>query len=134
MNKYLSFLILSIIVATSSALAQSEWPTSGWTSTTASEVDLNPKVLSTLDADIEQGKYGYVDSMLIIRGGKVAFERYYDRDYNSIYQKEASTPGPLVVRDPTGPYNYFNSWWHPYLQYGKLHTTPTHYDDRPRVE
>jgi len=122
MNKYLSFLILSIIVATSSALAQSEWPTSGWTSTTASEVDLNPKVLSTLDADIEQGKYGYVDSMLIIRGGKVAFERYYDRDYNSIYQKEASTPGPLVVRDPTGPYNYFNSWWHPYLQYGKLHT------------
>ncbi len=26
------------------------------------------------------------------------------------------------MRDPTGPYNYFNSWWHPYLQYGKLHT------------
>lgn len=122
MNKYLRFLILSIIVATTPALAQSEWPTSGWTSTTASEVDLNPKVLSTLDADIAQGKYGYVDSMLIIRGGKVAFERYYDRDYNSIYQKKASTPGPLVVNDPTGPYNYFNSWWHPYLQYGKLHT------------
>jgi CubicO group peptidase (beta-lactamase class C family) len=122
MNKYLRFLILSIIVATTPALAQSEWPTSGWTSTTASEVDFNPKVLSRLDADIAQRKYGYVDSMLIIRGGKVAFERYYDHDYNSIYQKEASTPGPLVVRDQTGPYNYFNSWWHPYLQYGKLHT------------
>lgn len=122
MNRYLSLLILSIIIATSPVLAQSAWPTKGWTLTTPFEVNLDPKVLSTLDADIAQGKYGYVDSMLVIRSGKIAFERYYSRDYNSIYQKEASTPGPLVVRDPTGPYNYFNSWWHPYLQYGKLHT------------
>ncbi|MFQ3199196.1 MAG: hypothetical protein ACI8R9_001809 [Paraglaciecola sp.] len=122
MNRYLSFLILSVIVATLPALAQSEWPTSGWTLTTPPEVGLDPNVLSAVDADIRQGKYGYVDSMLVIRNDKVAFERYYERDYNSIYQKEASTPGPLVVRDPTGPYNYFNSWWHPYFQKGKLHS------------
>jgi hypothetical protein len=60
--------------------------------------------------------------MLVIRGGKLAYERYYGRDYGSIYQKEASTPGPLVVRDPTGPYNYFNSWWHPYVKKGNLHS------------
>jgi CubicO group peptidase (beta-lactamase class C family) len=122
MNRYLTSSILSLILVTSPVLAQSEWPTRGWSSTTPSEVGLDAKVLAAFDADISQGKYGYVDSMLVIRNGKVAYERYYERDYGSIYHEEASTPGPLVVRDPTGPYNYFNSWWHPYLQKGKLHT------------
>ena len=122
MNRYFSCLIICVVVATLPTLAQSEWPTKGWTLTTPPEVGLDPNVLSALDADIGRGKYGYVDSMLVIRSGKIAFERYYGRDYSSIYQKEASTPGPLVIRDPTGPYNYFNSWWHPYLQKGKLHT------------
>jgi CubicO group peptidase (beta-lactamase class C family) len=122
MNRYLTSSILSLILVTSPVLAQSEWPTRGWSSTTPSEVGLDAKVLAAFDADISQGKYGYVDSMLVIRNGKVAYERYYERDYGSIYHEEASTPGPLVVRDPTGPYNYFNSWWHPYFQKGKLHT------------
>ena len=122
MNRYLSYLILSFVLVTSPVLAQDEWPTRGWILTTPPEVGLDPDVLSAFDADVSQGKYGYVDSMLVIRHGKVAYERYYGRDYGSIYNKEASTPGPLVVRDPTGPYNYFNSWWHPYFQKGKLHT------------
>ena len=122
MNKYLTFLIVSFIFWASPLLAQSEWPTKEWTLTTPPSVGLDPKVLSALDADIEQGKYGYVDSMLVIRSGKLAYERYYGRDYGSIYQKEASTPGPLVVRDPTGPYNYFNPWWHPYVKKGNLHS------------
>ena len=122
MNRYLSYLILSVVLVTSPVLAQSEWPTRGWTLTTPPEVGLDPGVLSAFDADVGEGKYGYVDSMLVIRNGKVAYERYYGRDYGSIYHEEASTPGPLVVRDPTGPYNYFNSWWHPYFQKGKLHT------------
>lgn len=122
MNRYLTSSILSLILVTSPVVAQSEWPTRGWVSTTPPEVGLDAKVLAAFDADIGEGKYGYVDSMLVIRHGKVAYERYYGHDYGSIYQKEASTPGPLVVRDPSGPYNYFNSWWHPYYQKGTLHT------------
>lgn len=122
MNKYLTFLIVSFIFWAPPLLAQSEWPTKEWALTTPPSVGLDPKVLSALDTDIEQGKYGYVDSMLVIRSGKLAYERYYGRDYGSIYQKEASTPGPLVVRDPTGPYNYFNPWWHPYVKKGNLHS------------
>ena len=122
MNRYFSCLIISVVFTTLPVLAQSEWPTEGWTLTTPPKVGLDPNVLSALDADIGQGKYGHIDSMLVIRNGKMAFERYYGHDYGSIYKKEASTPGPLVVSDPTGPYNYFNAWWHPYLQKGKLHT------------
>lgn len=110
------------MIVTSPAVAQSEWPTRGWPSTTPPEVGLDAKVLAAFDADIDEGKYGYVDSMLVIRHGKVAYERYYGHDYKSIYSEEARTPGALVVNDPTGPYNYFNAWWHPYYRKGTLHT------------
>ena len=115
-------LILSIIRCSGSLLAQAHWPTTDWHLTAPEEVGLDAAVLSTLDTDISQGEYGYVDSMLVIRHGLLAYERYYRHDYNRIYQREATTPGPLVVRHTTGPYNYFNAWWHPYLKKGNLHS------------
>lgn len=114
--------ILTLILATAPLAAQGEWPTRGWAMTTPPEVGLDAKVLASFDADIGEGKYGYVDSMLVIRHGKVAYERYYGHDYERIYSEEASTPGSLVVNDPTGPYNYFNSWWHPYYRESTLHS------------
>lgn len=121
-TRYVASSILSLILATSPVFAESEWPTRGWQSTTPPEVGLDANVLASFDADIGEGKYGYVDSMLVIRHGKVAYERFYGHDYGSIYGLESRTPGPLVVHDPTGPYNYFNSWWHPYYRKGTLHT------------
>ena len=118
----IAFAVLGLALATSAANAETEWPTQGWTSTTPSEVGLDVRVLGAFDADISEGKYGYIDSLLVIRYGKVAYERYYGHDYGTIYAKEAKTPSPLMVRDPSGPYNYFNPWWHPYFRKGDLHT------------
>src|SRR5262249_53545298 len=39
-----------------------------------------------------------------------------------IYGEQAKNPGPLNPHDPTGPYNYFNPWWHPFYRRGDLHT------------
>jgi len=119
---YSAFSLFGLVLLASSAVAQTEWPTRGWTMTTPPEVGLDAKVLADFDADIGDGKYGYIDSMLVIRHGKIAYERYYGHDYESIYGKEARTPGPLVVHDPSGPYNYFNAWWHPYYHRSTLHT------------
>jgi CubicO group peptidase (beta-lactamase class C family) len=105
-----------------SAGAQSQWPTRAWPSSSPRALGLDPNVLGRLDADIAGGKHGYVDSMLIIRHGQIAYERTYKRDYGSIYGREARTPGPLNAHDPSGPYNYFNPWWHPFYQRGDLHT------------
>ena len=115
-------LILALILAASSVVAQDEWPTREWSTATPSEVGLDAEVLDALDADIRSGEYAYVDSMLVIRHGKVAYERYYEHDYASIYGEESRTPGPLLVNDPSGPYNYFNPWWHPYYQRSSLHS------------
>ncbi len=105
-----------------SPTAQSQWPTKTWPSSAPRAVGLDPTILARLDADIASGKYGYVDSMLVIRHGKVAYERTYKHDYANIYRQEARTPGPLNAHDPSSPYNYFNPWWHPYYRRGDLHT------------
>jgi CubicO group peptidase (beta-lactamase class C family) len=60
--------------------------------------------------------------MLVIRHGKVAYDRSYPRDYDKIYEGSVRQAGALNAQDFTGPYNYFNPWWHPFYRRGDLHT------------
>jgi CubicO group peptidase (beta-lactamase class C family) len=60
--------------------------------------------------------------MLVIRHGKVAFDAKYAHDYGVIYGDSAKVTNALNAHDPTGPFNYFNPWWHPYYRRGDLHT------------
>lgn len=123
MMPYLKPLLLSVALLSAQHLAaQSAWPTRAWPSAAPASVGLDAKVLTALDADIAAGKYGYVDSMLVIRHGKVAFERTYKHDYDRIYGQEARTPGALNAHDPSSPYNYFSPWWHPFYRRGDLHS------------
>ena len=122
MMRMTKLLVLGALLSVQPVNAQGVWPTKGWPSATPAAVGLSAKVLESLDADIAAGKYGYVDSMLVIRHGQVAFERSYKHDYDGIYAQEARTPGPLNAHDPSGPYNYFNTWWHPFYRRGDLHT------------
>ena len=85
-------------------------------------VGLSEEALSAIHQDIQNGRYGYIDAFLVARHGKMVFEQYYEHDYPSIYRQEAATPGALVVNDPSGPYNYFNPWWHPYYRNTTLHS------------
>jgi len=116
-NFVLVILGVSILVCGASAQGPESWPIS-----TPQAVGLDPKVLAELDADIAAGKYGYVDSMLVIRNGRLVYDRSYPHDYRQIYGKEAKEPGALNAHDPTGPYNYFNPWWHPFYRRGDLHS------------
>jgi CubicO group peptidase (beta-lactamase class C family) len=111
------------LAASAQARAQATWPTKGWPVATPQAVGLNPKVLDSLDAEIASGRYGYVDRMLVIRRGRVAFDRAYTHDYDRIYADSMhATGGALNPHDETGPYNYYNPWWHPYYRREGLHT------------
>ena len=96
---------------------QSDWPTA-----TPKSVGIDAKALAAFDAEIAAGKFGYIDSVTIIRHGKLVFEKRYPHDYEKIYGEDAKKQSPLNPHDPTGPYNYFNPWWHPWYQRGDLHT------------
>jgi len=121
MQKTALAVFLAALIA-ASATAQNQWPTKRWPTSTPAAVGLDAKVLAELDADIASGKYGYVDSLLVIRRGKVVYDRSYKHDYDRIYGQQAKETGPLNAHDLSGPYNYYNSWWHPFYRRGDLHT------------
>jgi len=108
--------------APSSALAQGSAPKGNWPVVSPASVGLNKAVLDSLDAEIAAGKYGFIDRMLVIRHGKVAFDKAYVNDYMKAYGDSAKVKNALNAHDVTGPFNYFNTWWHPYYQRGDLHT------------
>src|ERR1700757_1793433 len=103
------------------AQAREKAPAKEWPIAQPSAVGLDPAALTALDADIASGKYGLVDSMLIIRDGKQALARSYAHDYAKIYGELARHEGPLN-HDVNGPYNYFSAEFHPYYQHSDLHT------------
>lgn len=114
--------IFSVAFLISTVSAQNQWPTNGWTKSTPADVGLDASILAKLDSEIVAGKLGYVDGMLIIRNGKLAYERTYKHNYDEIYDAEALKRGALNAHDPGGQYNYFNPWWHPFYRRGDLHS------------
>ena len=107
--------VVSLVRAQEKAGAK-EWPVAA-----ADAVGLDAVALAGLDADIAAGKYGLVDSLLVIREGKQALARTYAHDYGKIYGELARKEGPLN-HDVKGPYNYFSAEFHPYYQHSDLHT------------
>ena len=115
-------LIGAALLALTFGAAAEETRSNEWQIAQPAVVGLSEGSLSAIHKDIESGRYGYIDAFLVARHGKLVFEQYYGHDYPSIYGQEAATPGALVVNDPSGPYNYFNPWWHPYYRHTKLHS------------
>lgn len=114
--------LLSAFALAESTSGQSQWPTQHWATSSPAAEGFDPERLAGFDAEIAAGKYGFVDHMLVIRHGKIVYDRTYSHDYGKIYGREAAERGPLNAHDPTGPYNYFNPWWHPFYQRSDLHS------------
>jgi len=122
-NAFLGCVALATVVSILPPHARPQEKTSGRERPVAEPavVGLDAAALGALDADIAAGKYGLVDSLLIIRDGKQALARSYAHDYGKIYGELAKHEGPLN-HDVNGPYNYFSAEFHPYYQHSDLHT------------
>ena len=120
-SRFVAVLAFSVAIA-SPARAQTAWPTKGWPTATPQAVGLDAKVLAGLDSEITSGRYGNVDRILVIRHGRVALDKSYQHDYDRIYADSVHVTGPLNAHDESGPYNYYNPWWHPYYRRGNLHS------------
>lgn len=113
--------LLLVVALPAPATAQPK-ASGGWPTATPAAVGVNARVLDSLDREIARGDYGHVDRMVVIRHGKLVSDRHYAWNYDSLYADSARTPNPLNAGDLTGPYNYFNPWWHPTWRRGDLHS------------
>ena len=116
-----SLLLFPLLTAFAASTA-AQRVVAGWPTATPAAAGVNGRVLDSIAAEIGRGDYGYVDRMVVIRGGRMVFDRSFRHDYDAIYADSAKTPNALNASDPTGPYNYFNPWWHPTWRRGDLHT------------
>ena len=120
-NAVVGVFVFAAAVFILSPPAQSQMSVGDWPVTKPAAVGLDAGALASLDADIAAGKYGLVDSLLIIRDGKQALARSYQHDYEDIYGEHSRRDGPLN-HDMNGPYNYFNTQFHPYYRHTSMHT------------
>lgn len=93
--------------------AGSMFPTRGFAVSTPEAEGMDGALLAALHEEFAKGKHGYIDGMLILRHGRVVYEKSYVHDYAGLF----------VGKDPKrGPYNYYDPEWHPYYRKGGLHT------------
>ena len=112
---------LLMCLVCSSAIAQDRAGTKDWPTGSPKEFGIDPEKLAAFDADLASGKYGLVDSMLVVRCGTIVYDKSYKHDYGQIYGERAKREGPLN-HDPHGPYNYFSTLFHPFYQGSDMHT------------
>lgn len=115
-------LFLFALTFTVEFLLAQEWPGKDWPKATPSSQQVNADSLDAMEGDIRSGKFGNIDAMIVIRHGKMVFEKYFSNDYARIYKDSVLVKSALNSHDPGGQYNYYNSWWHPYYRRGKLHS------------
>ncbi len=117
-----SALALVLLLTPATATAQAAFPGQTWPAATPTALGISVAVLDSIAVEIGRGDYGSVTRMVVIRRGHLVYDRSWSWDFDRIYGDSARVRNPLNAHDPTGPYNYFNAWWHPSYQRGELHT------------
>jgi len=121
-HRFIAAIAIFAAVAATSAAAQSSSPTKQWPTGTPQSVGLNVAVLDSINTEIGAGTYGYIDRMVVIRRGRLVYDRSYRQDYDRAYRDSVHVRGALNPHEYTGPYNYYDPWWHPFYRRGDLHS------------
>jgi CubicO group peptidase (beta-lactamase class C family) len=105
---------LMLWAALESEAGDRAWPTRGWPLSSPEAEGLDAAALDALDTEFARGDHGFIDSMLVVRRGRLVYERGYPHDYAARFDPQ---------RDGApGAYNYYDPEWHPYYKGGELHT------------
>jgi hypothetical protein len=101
------------------------WPGDAWATATPESQGLTGGPLATIDREIQEGAYGNVDRVLVIRHGRAVFDRKYSRDYREISRGRTSVIGcgeGCADASKMHEFNYYHPNWHPYFQSREVHT------------
>jgi CubicO group peptidase (beta-lactamase class C family) len=105
---------------------ESQFPVSSWATSTFEAEGLKRAPFDDLQNGIENGVYGYVDQLLLIKNGKLVFNHSFTNDYEKISRGKSGVLGCgfMTCKDSTvfGDYNYYHPNWHPYYRRQQVHT------------
>ncbi|MEZ4414551.1 MAG: serine hydrolase [Gemmatimonadota bacterium] len=103
-----------------------EWPTRGWTPSTPEAEGLDPAPLARVDEGIRDGRYGYVDRLVVIRNARLVRSERYGNDYVEISRGQR---GPLGCgtdacsgAGEVHDYNYLHPDIHPWYRGRDVHS------------
>lgn len=125
----LIFMLTAVLLGACSAEPPAQhipWPTNEWMTSTPEAQGLHADPLSTLDAEIEAGRFGHVDRLVVVRHGFLVVNARYDNDYTEISRGytgalgcgQDSCPDPRQSHE----YNYYHPGTHPYYQGRDIHS------------
>ncbi len=122
-----AFVLFIGSVATPALAQDAPWPTDGWATDTPEAQGLEGSVFTTLDSEIREGLYGYVDRMVVVRHGRLVVDEQYDQDYQAISKgaQGALGCGAETCTDEAAaadPYNYYHPSTHPFYQGRDVHS------------
>ena len=123
------FIITAVLLGTCSPgppVQQIPWPTKGWMTSTPEAQGLHAAPLSTLDAEIEAGRFGHVDRMVVVRHGFLVVNARYDNDYTEISRGWTGALGcgqdSCESSRESHEYNYYHPGTHPYYKGRDIHS------------
>lgn len=83
--------LLTTLATVDAARAQAPLSSPPWTTVAPTEAELSAERLQTLDDSIRAGDYGEITSVLVARGGRLAWERYYQGDADTRRNTRSAT-------------------------------------------
>jgi len=101
------------------------FPGTAWETATPESQGLTSAPFDALDEEIRKDVYGYVDHLVVVRGGRAVVNRQYARDYRTVSRGRTSAIGcgeGCTDASKMHEFNYFHPNWHPYYQGRDVHT------------
>lgn len=120
-------ILLFLSISCNQQNKESQFPVSSWETSTLEGEGLKRAPFDYLLNEIENGVYGNVDQLLLIKNGKIVLNQSLVNDYTQITkgkQHNILGCGYSTCIDSTkfGDYNYYHPNWHPYYQNQQIHT------------
>ncbi len=119
-------ILVFLLLSCNEQKESNRFPTQAWETSNFENEGLNSAPFDDLLNEIENGVYGNVDQLLLIKNGKLVFDQSFTNDYEKISKGKSGALGCgfATCKDSTvfGDYNYYHPKWHPYYQNQQVHT------------
>lgn len=124
MRLFMLLFVSALVVATGAQQPAAIWPTSGWTRATPESEGLSADRLVAFDREIQDGVYGNIDRVVVVKAGRLVVDGRYRRDYKEISRGRLGPIGCGEGCTAAGwmhEFNYYHPNWHQYYQGRDVH-------------